>query len=170
MPSPQSIPMFARGWSRLRTLCACSALVLVLARPVVGQSPATVEALAAVLAAEDARRYDGPVLLRAAHDPETSVRRHAALAIGRIGNRAGLRTLLELVNDPDTTVAADAVFATGLLRDEGALPKLRDLMFNTPPDQQTAVQAEAATAVAKIGGPDAARILTDLLDRWASRA
>src|SRR5882724_3590686 len=136
MPSRRSRPASAPDWFPRQIRFASSLALVLIARPLAAQSPATVEALAGVLAAEDARRYDGPILVRAAHDPEASVRRHAALAIGRIGNRAGLRTLLELVNDPDTNVSADAVFAMGLLGDSGALPKLRELMFNTPADQQ----------------------------------
>jgi cyclophilin family peptidyl-prolyl cis-trans isomerase/HEAT repeat protein len=162
--------MSAPSCTRRRIPFAASLILGLLARPLCAQGEASVEALAGVLAAEDARRYDGPALTRGAHDADASVRRHAALAIGRIGSRAGLRTLLELIADPDSAVAADAAFALGLLNEPEALPRLRELMFNTPADQQTSLHAEAATAVAKIGGPEGARILTELLDRWAARA
>ncbi len=124
-----------------------------------------VDALAGILAAEDARRYDAPLLQSAAHHPDPIVRRRAALALGRIGDPAATSTLLELLTDPDSTVQQDAAFALGLLRDPAALARLRDLVLNTPPGEQGATHAEAVTAIAKIGGGEAAGLLEELLVR-----
>ncbi len=129
-----------------------------------------VDAVAAVLAVEDARRYEGTVLERAARHPEPLVRRHAVLAMGRIGDAGAVPTLLELVSDPDTAVQRDAAFALGLLRDSSALAPLGNLVRITAPAEQTPTHAEMVTAIAKIGGPAAAAFFEELLVRWQGEA
>src|SRR6185503_13266417 len=72
--------------------------------------------------------------------------------------------------DADTGVAANAAFALGLMRDPAALPKLRAMVIDESGRTPAVVQVEAAAAISRIGGPDAARILSDLLTRWSSGA
>jgi HEAT repeat protein len=144
---------------------------LALAPSVAGaQDEAVVDALAGVLAVEDARRYDGSVLERAARHPEPAVRRHAALAMGRIRDSRAVATLLELVSDADTAVQRDAAFALGLLADSTALGPLADLVRNTATTEHTATHGEVVTAIAKIGGRAAAALLEELLVRGAGEA
>lgn len=135
-----------------------------------GQDPAVVEAVAAILQAEDARAYDASLFAATARRAEPLVRRMAALGMGRIGDPAALDLLLELLRDPDSTVTRDAAFALGLLRDAAALPALRDLVVNTAPDGQHDTHAEAMTAVLKLGGPEAAVVFAEVLGPWVARA
>jgi len=121
-----------------------------------------------VLAAEDARNFDRPALRTAARNVDPIVRRHAALAIGRIGNTLGLPTLLELLADPDTTVQADAAFALGLLRDTSAISALSAMVLDPAPGTSEVPRTEAITAIAMIGGARAQRLFTDLLSRASS--
>ncbi len=134
------------------------------------QDASVVDALAGVLAAEDARRYDGPLLSGAARHPSPQVRRRAALAIGRIGDRSGTPTVIELLADPDSSVQRDAAFALGLLRDPSALEELRDYVLLAPPATQHAAHLEAVTAIAKVGGEGAESFFREFLGRWVGQA
>jgi cyclophilin family peptidyl-prolyl cis-trans isomerase/HEAT repeat protein len=131
---------------------------------------ASVEALANVLAAEDARNYDGPLLRTAARNSDPTVRRHVALAIGRIGSSDGLPTLLELITDPDSIVQADAVFALGLLRDSTAIPALQALVLKPAPGAAQLPRIEAVSAIALIGTTAGEQFFSDLLGRSATYA
>jgi len=129
-----------------------------------------VDALADVLAAEDARRWDGALFRSASNHTDPVVRRHAALAVGRIRNPAGVPILLELLTDPDSVVQQDAAFALGLIADPTSLQHLQDVLLQSTEAERTDADAEIVTAIAKIGGPDAARLFDELLLRWMSRA
>lgn len=128
------------------------------------------DALADVLAAEDARRWDGALFRSASNHTDPVVRRHAALAVGRIRNPAGVPILLELLTDPDSVVQQDAAFALGLIADPTSLQHLQDVLLQSTEAERTDADAEIVTAIAKIGGPDAARLFDELLLRWMSRA
>ena len=145
-------------------------LVVGVATPARAQNEALVEPLAGILAASDARRFTGPLFRAAARHPDPIVRRHAALSMGRIGNPAAISILLRLSSDPDTVVQRDALFAIGLLAVPEALDRLRDIVLNTPSQDQGRAHAEAVAAVAKTGGPDAAAIVRELLNRWVGIA
>ena len=138
--------------------------------PAWAQNEALVEPLAGILAASDARRFTGPLFRAAARHPDPIVRRHAALAMGRISNPAALSILLRLSSDPDTIVQRDALFAIGLLAVPEALDRLRDIVLNTRSQDQGSAHAEAVAAVAKTGGPDAGAIIRELLNRWVGIA
>ena len=88
---------------------------------VLAQDEAVVEALAPVLAAEDARRWQPELFQRALVAPDSLVRRVAALAAGRIGDLRATLLLVRLLQEPDSTVRVSAAFALGLLRDSAAL-------------------------------------------------
>ncbi len=139
-------------------------------RVAAAQDPAIVEVLASILQAEDARQFNAAVLDGAARHPDPLVRRVTARAVGHIGDFQGTDLLLELLQDPDSTVQREAAFALGLLRDPRALPALRELVVNTAAERQNDVHAEAVTAIAKLGGAEAAAVFRELLGPWAARA
>ncbi len=124
---------------------------------------ATVADLAQVLALEDRREFDGGALRRAAQHPDPLVRRWSARAIGQIGDRAGTPLLLELLADPDTSVRAEAAFALGQLRDPAAVPELVRRVSAFDPVTGDDAGLEIVTALAKIGGAEAAQALDGLL-------
>jgi cyclophilin family peptidyl-prolyl cis-trans isomerase/HEAT repeat protein len=139
-------------------------------RAVAAQDPAIVEVLASILQTEDMRQYSAIVLGGAARHPDPLVRRVTARAVGHIGDPGGTDLLLELLQDPDSTVQREAAFALGQLRDPRALPALRNLVINTPAERQNDVDAEAVTAIAKLGGAEAAAVFRELLGPWSARA
>ena len=131
----------------------------------VAQRPdeATVGILAAVLAAADARRFDPAPLREALSHANPAVRRQGALAAGRIGDSAAIELLLPVLNDYVPVVQAAAAFALGLLKDARAIPALLQTIRAAPSTDPAAPQLEAVTAIAKIGGDDGARALSDIL-------
>ena len=146
------------------------ALATCVANPLRAQDEAVVESLAGILAASDTRRFTGPLFRAASRHPDPIVRSHAALAMGRIGNQAASPILLRLMSDPDSIVRRDAVFAVGQLGSSVALARLRVMVLNTPTEQYSAARAEAVAAVAKLGGPEAAAVIAELLNRWVGIA
>lgn len=62
------------------------------------------------------------------NDPEASVRRRAALALGRIGNEQALDTLYDaMLNDEDSETRKNAAIALGKFGDERAILPLYEL-------------------------------------------
>ncbi|HUF47916.1 MAG TPA: peptidylprolyl isomerase [Vicinamibacterales bacterium] len=59
-------------------------------------------------------------------DPEASMRRRAALALGRVGLPEGLPLVTARLDDPDEAVREAAAFAIGLLGRQEAVPTLVD--------------------------------------------
>src|SRR5690349_24369020 len=87
------------------------------------QAEATVNRLAPILAAEDARDYQEGLLGGALLDPDTLVRRTAIRALGRIGDPRAVPLLLPVLQQPDVAdLHAEAAFALGLLKDSSAVP------------------------------------------------
>jgi cyclophilin family peptidyl-prolyl cis-trans isomerase/HEAT repeat protein len=81
-------------------------------------------------------------------DPDARIRRRTALAIGRVGLRAGVAPLLQpLAADPEPEVRQMAAFALGLLRDASAVAPLQAALQDPSP----IVQGRAAEALAAIG-------------------
>ena len=145
----------------MRLITAVLLLALV-TTPARAQEGASVEALAPGLAAEDARQWNDAVLGRGVTFADTVVRSRTALAIGRIGDPQGLPLLLTLLDDPENNVRPSAAFALGLLRDTTAVaPLIRAL--TTAPGQDIATTREIITALARIGGRDAADFFADAL-------
>lgn len=152
----------------MRLITAVLLLALV-TTPARAQDGASVEALAPVLAAEDARQWNDAVLRRGVTFADTVVRSRTALAIGRIGDPQGLPLLLTLLDDPENNVRPSAAFALGLLRDTMAVaPLIRAL--TTAPGQDIATTRETITALARIGGRDAAEFIADILAGRATLA
>ncbi len=143
------------------------ALVLAafMARPLRAQDAGSVSDVAQLLALEDRREFDGALLQRATQHPDSLVRRRAAMAMGRIGDRAALALLVPMLADRDSLVRTEAVFALGELGDRGAVPDLTALTSRFPPSATTDLEVEVVTALAKLGGPEADRALGAILDR-----
>ena len=127
-----------------------------------GQEAAVVEQLAPVLAAEDARQWQPDLFQRVLVAPDSVVRRVAALAAGRIGDRRATPLLLKLLDQPDSTTRVAAAFALGLLRDPAAVQPLIDHLTGLPP-LDTATANEAVTALAKTGGRQGGEFLASVL-------
>jgi cyclophilin family peptidyl-prolyl cis-trans isomerase len=127
------------------------------------QDETTVGVLAGVLAAADARRFDPVPLREALSHPNAAVRRQGALAAGRIGDPAAIDLLLPVLNDSAGVVRAAAAFALGLLKDARAIPPLLQTVRAVPAPEQQPAQLEAVTAIAKIGGDDGVRALSEIL-------
>ncbi len=81
---------------------------------------ADIDAIADLLRLEDRREYDEAVLRAGFEHPNPEVRRRAALAIGRIGDRRGTPLLLQALTDTSALVRADAAFALGESGDSSA--------------------------------------------------
>lgn len=127
------------------------------------QTEATVNRLAPILAAEDARDYREGLLGGALLEPDTLVRRTAIRALGRIGDPRAVALLLPVLDQPDVAdLHAEAAFALGLLRDSSAVPGLIARLGDQRPLSATAV-AEALLALARIGGATAAAFLESVI-------
>lgn len=140
------------------------------AAPLAAQGEANIEALASVLAVEDARNFDAAVLQRALSDPDSSVRRIAAQAVGRIRDPQGVPLLVPLLLDSDSLVQATTIFALGLLGDSSAVaPLLRRARDAAPLSFPAA--GELLTSLARLGGPDAAGLLRGVIEgsEWRGR-
>jgi len=86
-------------------------------------------------------------------DPDASVRRRTALAVGRVGLPEGVPLLVERLADPDEDVRTAAAFALGLLgRMEAVAPLLRAL----DEDASVRVRGGVIEALGLLGDPSAA--------------
>ncbi|MEO8139398.1 MAG: HEAT repeat domain-containing protein [Gemmatimonadota bacterium] len=125
---------------------------------------ASVEIFANILAAEDSRHLDEAVFRRALADPDSSVRREAALALGRIRDPAAIPLLAPLLRDPDSLVQTTTAFALGLLGDSAAAPLLLARAREAIPlAGPTAL--EMITAAARVGGTEGAQFIGAVFDR-----
>jgi cyclophilin family peptidyl-prolyl cis-trans isomerase/HEAT repeat protein len=105
-----------------------------------------VTALAAVIAAADARRPDTAAIDVALRSTAQVVRASAVRAIGQIGVTARVAVARHLTADPDTMVAADATFALGAMRDSSGVSTLARLLGGPP-----TVVAAAAWSLGELG-------------------
>jgi len=149
---------------RCRHLLAALLLLVPAALRAQGEE-ASVEILANILAAEDSRNLDEAMFRRALADPDSSVRREAVLALGRIRDPAALPLLAPLLRDPDSLVQSTTAFALGLLGDSAAAPLLlaRARDGGLPLSGPTAL--EMVTAAARAGGSEGARFVSSVFDR-----
>lgn len=148
-----------------RVLAGALLAALALARPARAQDQSFVPDLALLLALEDRRELDGAALRRAAQHPDTLVRRRAAMAMGRIGDRGATPILLPMLADRDSDVRAEAAFALGQLKDSAAARELARLLDGFASMTTGDFMVEVVTALAKIGGPTAEAALDRLLQR-----
>lgn len=133
-----------------RLVLAAAMLTLPLCRAA-AQDEGVVQAMASILAVEDARRYDEATLLRGLTFSDTTVRARAALAVGRIGDLRGTGLLVPVLDDESADVRPAAAFALGLLRDTFALEPLINRV-TVPPGTDLVTTQEVVTAIARIGG------------------
>lgn len=85
-------------------------------------------------------------------DAEPRIRRRAALAIGRVKDRAGIALLTPVLADPDPDVRAMAAFGLGLIGDPSAEAALTPLLDDPVP----LVRGRAAEALGQVGAKGAA--------------
>lgn len=131
------------------------------------QAAALVEAIAPLIEAEDARQFAEQALTSATQSPDVLVRRYAAIALGRIGDWRGTPLLVPMLQDADSTVQPVAAFALGLLRDPAAVAPLAARLEGTPsPTLETA--REIITALCRLGGPQAADLVGEVLGNTAN--
>lgn len=127
---------------------------------------ANVEIIATLLAAEDSRQFNVPVLRSALSNPDSTVRSAAAMSIGRLKDPRGLPLLQRLLLDPDSLVQANAIFAIGILGDSDGVAHLLDRSRDPTPLSGPAA-LELITAVARLGGDRAAGFIRGVLEGTA---
>ena len=149
-------------WMPRRRECTAGALALLMAlgagvggaqdgAPAAPPPPHT-ETLGRILEMEDARSTGDGELERLVRHREPGIRRRAALAAGRIGDRALVPGLLDLMNDQEEEVRQVAAFALGLMGDPGAVDRLVAALSDSRP----LVRGRAAEALGRIGDRRAA--------------
>lgn len=151
----------------IRFLCATAVAVFALPASAPAQDPALVGALAPIVMAEDRRVLDVAVLAPALEHTDPLVRRAAVLAIGRIGATGGVSLLAPRLNDRAPAVVAETFFALGLLKASGAVPLIVERL-RLSDSLATDALREAATALARIGGPEAAALLAEVINGTGS--
>src|SRR6478609_2507586 len=150
--------------ARVRGALLAVALLAVLpSSRLAAQSEATVNGIAPILAAEDARNFDGQLFSAAVAGGDSLVRRTAIRALGHLRDPRGLDLLFQVLQDPDIADHhAEAAFAIGLIRDSSSVDPLIQWLRSSRALRPTAID-EGVTALAKIGGPVAAEFLTQLI-------
>jgi cyclophilin family peptidyl-prolyl cis-trans isomerase len=111
--------------------------------------------LARILELEDTRSAGAGELDRYLRDPDRSIRRRAALAAGRLGERSLVPTLVDLMNDAEAEVRQMAAFALGLVGD----PRAADRLLASLKDTEGIVRARSAEALGRLGDPRVAPAL-----------
>ena len=106
---------------------------------------------------------DLAVLVR---DPDARLRRRAALAIGRVKERAGTALLVPALADADADVRAMAAFALGLIGDATVEASLAPLLDDAAP----IVRGRAAEALGLIGAKGAAAAIGRMAAGYARSA
>ncbi|GAB2585061.1 hypothetical protein GCM10027168_17340 [Streptomyces capparidis] len=103
-----------------------------------------------------------PRLTPALRDPDPGVRREAALACGRTGDRSAVEPLLAMLADPASRwSAASAADALGLLGDQRAAAPLAARLVSDQPN----LPWSASRALARCPGPEAVAAVLSLLRR-----
>ena len=99
-----------------------------------------------------------PTLLALLHDPDRDLRKYAADALARIGDRSALRGLEIKLRDEDVNVAAAAAEAMGMLGCPEAVPALAEALQRGPDWLRIA----AIAALRNVGSEAALRAILDL--------
>ena len=109
-------------------------------------------------------------LINALDADEPLIRRQAADALGRIGDRQAVEPLIATLNDPDLLIRAHAVQALGRIKDPRAVTPLVAILNSR--EQESYVRMDAAEALGAIGDPSAVEplILALLNDSWGIRS
>jgi cyclophilin family peptidyl-prolyl cis-trans isomerase/HEAT repeat protein len=113
-------------------------------------SAISVSVLLPIMRAEDERRWDNTLPVFLLHK-EASVRKRAALAMGRIGDERALPALIEVLKtESDNDVRQMIAFAIGEIESADGAAVLIDILDDTR--QPGEVRARAIEALGKIGG------------------
>jgi HEAT repeat protein/cyclophilin family peptidyl-prolyl cis-trans isomerase len=128
-------------------------------------APGDIDDIARLVMLEDHRDFDTTDLSRILKSQHPEVRRRAALAIGRIANKAGYALLRAKPLDSDTAVAATEVFAAGQLKDSNTVAWFDSLLVD--PKLAPTVLSEAATALGKLKTSHAREALARFLSSVA---
>ncbi len=107
-----------------------------------------------------------PDLVLLATEGSPSVRRRAALALGRIGVTGGVEVLSSLLHDSEPEVRQMAAFGLGLIGDSEATEPLVSALNDISP----AVQGRAAQSLARIGASEAATAIGEMVKRHVTSA
>lgn len=107
-----------------------------------------------------------PDLVLLATEGSPSVRRRAALALGRIGITEGGEALSLLLNDPEPEVRQMAAFGLGLIGDASATESLLSALTDISP----IVQGRAAQALAQIGASESAPAIGEMVKSHVTSA
>ena len=124
-------------------------IAFVLSPSISAQSrPIPAPTLLQIVKAEDERRWDD-VLRNLLSSPNPSIRKRAALAVGRIGNEDSISALTPLLEkDTDVSVRAMAAFALGEIESDRASNTLIAVLKNSSTPAE--VRARAVEALGKI--------------------
>jgi cyclophilin family peptidyl-prolyl cis-trans isomerase/HEAT repeat protein len=125
----------------------------------VAPASVAVEMRARLIRIEDTRRIDSAFLDSALRSPDGSLRRAAALTVGRVGARRQSASLRSLTADPDGAVTSAAFYALGLMKDTAAIALATDAMRRSPD-----VAREAAWLLGEVGERGRAPLLAVALD------
>ena len=96
-------------------------------------------------------------LLALLNDTDITVRRRAALAIGRVGLPEGVAPLIKVMTDPDEGLRASAAFALGLIADARAAAPLEAALADASPR----VRGRAADALGLMNAKGSAKAIAD---------
>jgi cyclophilin family peptidyl-prolyl cis-trans isomerase/HEAT repeat protein len=131
-------------------------------RPPLELTEAEIRSIAELMLEEDRRILDTDRVTELLEHWSPEVRSHAALAVGRIGDRRGVPLLLGALDDTVPSVVAEAAFALGELADSSdAVSTALRRLIQTHPDDSVGV--EGVSALAKIGTPEAFTASLDVL-------
>jgi HEAT repeat protein len=83
------------------------------------------------------------ILIESLSHPETAIREHAVIALGKIQDARVVPVLIEMLRDPDRTVQKQAILTLGNLKDALARPALRAIV-NSRTDRELASLAKQA--------------------------
>lgn len=123
-----------------------------------------VRAVAELIRLEDRRDFDTLTLGAHLESEAPLIRRLAARAIGRIGDRRGTGLLLRALSDSTAVVRAEAAFALGQLGDTATsiTATLADRLL--APAESPAVRVEAAAALGRLPTPEARGAIIGILE------
>ena len=123
------------------------------------------EVLARIVVLEDSRSLGSGALLSFLRHEDPSVRRRAALAAGRIGDKLATNALMEGLRDKEVEVRRVAAQSLGWIGSNEAAESLRAALR----DQDPVMRGRAAEALSRIGpkslGPEIAEALRRALPR-----
>ena len=102
-----------------------------------------------------------PVILNAAHDKDSTIRRFAISALGDLKDPRAIEALIDALNDPETDIRASAVMSLGFLDDKKAEEQLIGLLE----DSSDSVRSQAVIALGRLGSNLALPILEQMNDK-----